>query len=64
MRNACNTSLRRSERKKSLRRSGHRWEDNNEKNLQRTGKEFMDHDRSQWQAHVNMVMNIQFPKML
>jgi hypothetical protein len=52
--------------KRPLRRLRHRWEDNIRMYLRETGWEGMDwihlaQNRGQWQALVNMVMNLQVP---
>jgi hypothetical protein len=54
------------ERKRLLGRPRHRWECNMKINLRETGCEGVDcihltEDRDQWQALVNLVMNLQVP---
>jgi hypothetical protein len=47
-------------------RPRHKWEDNNQMDLQEVGCGVMDHidlaqDKDRWQALVNVVMNLQVP---
>jgi len=54
------------DRKRPLRRSRHRWEDNIKMELQEVGCGGMDwidlaHDRDRWWALVNVIMNLQVP---
>ena len=54
------------ERKRSLRKPRHRWEENIKMGLQQVGCGDMDwielaHDRDRWRTLVNTVMNIQVP---
>jgi hypothetical protein len=54
------------ERKRPLGRPRHKWEDNIKMDLRDVGWSGMDwidlaHDRNQWRALVNMVMNLQVP---
>jgi hypothetical protein len=63
MRNACKIVIRKSEGKRPFKRLRHRWEDNIGMDLQDIGLEGVDwmhlaQDRDQWQALVNMVMNL------
>ena len=56
------------EGKRPLGRPRHRWEDNIKMDLQEVGGGCGDcmelaQDRDRWQALVNMVMNLQVPKM-
>jgi hypothetical protein len=66
MRNAYNILVGKPEAKRPLGRPRHRWKDNFRMDLREIGWEGMDwvhlaQDRDQWQALVNMVMNLQFP---
>jgi hypothetical protein len=54
------------EGKRPLRRPTHRWEDNIQMALKKTGWEcvdwmYLNQDRDQWQALVNIVMNLRAP---
>jgi hypothetical protein len=65
MRNEYNTLIEKSEEKRTLRRHGHRWEDNIITDLRETGWKIVGwihlaQDRDQWQTLVNMVMNLRF----
>jgi len=66
MRNAYKILVRKSKRKRLLRRRRHRQEDYIRMSLREIGKEGVDwihlgQDRDQWQAVVNTVMNLQIP---
>jgi hypothetical protein len=58
--------VRKPERKRPLRRPGHRWEDTIRMDLRKIGWEDVDwiylaEDRDQWQTPVNIVMNLRVP---
>jgi hypothetical protein len=64
--NVCNILIGKPEGKKSFGRPRHRWEDNITIDLREIGWEGADwmnmaQDGDQWQALVNMVMNLQVP---
>jgi hypothetical protein len=66
MRDAYKILVRIPERKRLLGRPKHRWKDNIRIDLREIGWEVVDwihaaQDRDQWQALVNMVMNLQNP---
>jgi hypothetical protein len=62
-RNAYNILVWKPEGKRPLKRLKHRWENSSRTDLRVTGCKVVDlfhlvQDRDQWQAHVNMVMNL------
>jgi hypothetical protein len=66
MRNAYKILVRKHEEKRLLRRPRHRWEDNIKSDVREVrwgGVDwiYLAHDRYQWQALVNSVMNLQVP---
>jgi len=66
MKNTYKTYVGKPEGKRPLRRPRHRWEDNIRMNLMEIGWEGVDwmhlaQDRDQWQALVNMIMDLQVP---
>jgi hypothetical protein len=66
IKNACKILVERPEGNISLGRPGHRWKNNIETGLGEIGWESMDwihlaQDRDQWQALVNIVMNLWVP---
>jgi len=62
MRSSCSILVGKSEGKRLLRNPRHRWKDNIRMDLRETGWEvdwiYLAQDRVQWQALVNMVMNL------
>jgi hypothetical protein len=56
MRNECKILIRNPEVKRPLRKPRHRWEDNIKVDWICLAQE-----RDQWQAFVNMIMNLQIP---
>jgi hypothetical protein len=67
VRNSYKILVRKPEGKIPLRQHRHKWEDNVRIDLREIGWKVVDwihlaHDRNQWQALANMVMNLQVPQ--